>query len=109
VEELMSAVQQHEAMQPALTEDSDSEEGVELMEVHEIREQSIKRTKKPTMRLLGWIGKQHALILVDSGYAATFISTNLVEKCELSAQHSEHSQYTADGGLMTCDPIVPRL
>jgi hypothetical protein len=85
VEEMMSVVQQL-AVQPALTEDSDSEEGLELMEVHEVREQNIKGTKKLTMRLLGQIGKQHALILVDSSSAATFISTTLVEKCGLPVQ-----------------------
>jgi hypothetical protein len=37
VEELKSAMQ-HETLQLALTEDSDSEEGLELMEAHEARE-----------------------------------------------------------------------
>jgi hypothetical protein len=85
VEELMSAVH-IETGQQLTAEDSDSEEGLELMEVHEAKEQNDHKVKRPTMRLLGWIGNQQALILVDSGSAATFISTPMVDKCKLPVQ-----------------------
>jgi hypothetical protein len=74
---------------------------MELMEVQEIN---------PTMRLLGCLGQQQALILVDSGSAATFINTALVKKCGLSSTSALRSQYTtADGGLMIFDKLVPQL
>jgi hypothetical protein len=109
VEELMSAVH-IEAEHPTPQEDCDSEEGLELMEMQEAQERHNKRIRKPTMRLLGWIGKQQTLILVDSGSAATFISTSLVDWCQLSVQDSVQSQYTAaDGGKIVSTTIVPTL
>jgi hypothetical protein len=42
-----------ETWQPTLTKDSDSEEELEFMEVHEARKQNSQRTKKPTMILEG--------------------------------------------------------
>jgi hypothetical protein len=62
------------------------------------------------MRLLGWIGKQHALILVDSGSAATFIDLALAEKCGLPKVQVEHFNYiAADGGLMILNMMLPKL
>lgn len=53
---------------------------------------------------------QQALILLDSGSAATFISTDLVNKCGLSVIEAAKSQYTAaDGGLMVSDKMVAKL
>jgi hypothetical protein len=110
VEELMSAVHR-EAGQQNFAEDFDLEEGLELMEVQEAREQKDHRIKRPIMRPLGWIGKQQVLILVDSGSAATFISTPMVDKCKLTVQKVAQSQYTAaDGaGRMISDTMVPCL
>jgi hypothetical protein len=62
------------------------------------------------MRLLGWIGNQQALNLVDSGSAATFISTPMVDKCKLPIQKATQSHYTvANGGKMISDTMVPGL
>jgi hypothetical protein len=62
------------------------------------------------MRLLGWVGKRQALILVDSGSVATFINTTFADKCGLHMDQSECSQFSADdGGLMVCNKIVPKL
>jgi hypothetical protein len=62
------------------TKESDSDEGLELMTVQNRKEQSTKKVRRPTMRLQGWVSKQHALILVDSGSATPFINTPFVEK-----------------------------
>ena len=39
--------------------------------------------RRKTMRLLGKIGRQQVLILVDSGSIGTFVSTSLVQKLKL--------------------------
>jgi hypothetical protein len=110
VEELMMAFQQSGSAFPAQVDDYDSDEGMELLEVQEVKDQNTTRSRKPTMRLLGYTGKQQALILLDSGSAATFINSALVDKCGLSITDSVRSQYIAtDGGLMVSDKVVPRL
>jgi hypothetical protein len=98
IEEMMMVVQQSGSSLPSQIEDSDSDEGMELMEVNEATDKNITRIRKPTMRLLGCIGKQQTLILVDSGSAATFINTALVEKCGLPVTSATSSQYTAADG-----------
>jgi hypothetical protein len=110
IEEMMMDVQQSGSSLPSQIDDSDSDEGMELLEVHEAMDKNITRTRKPTMRLLGCIGKQQTLILLDSQSAATFINTALVEKCGLPVTSSVISQYTStDGGLMVSDKLVPKL
>jgi hypothetical protein len=110
VEEMVSAAQQSGPALSDPNEEFDSDEGLELLAVFNGKDQSQVKTRKPTMRLLGWIGKQHALILVDSGSAATFIDLAFAEKCGLPKVQVEHSNYTvADGGLMTSDMMVPKL
>jgi hypothetical protein len=110
VEEMMSAVHQSGSSLLVQTEESNFDDGLELMAVQNRRDQSTRKVKRPTMRLQGWVGKQHALILVDLGSATTFVSTLFVDKCGLPMAQLEHSQYTAtDGGLMTCNRIVPKL
>lgn len=42
-----------------------------------------KQPTRRTMKLLGTIGKQHVLILVDSGSIGTFVSNTLVDKLQL--------------------------
>lgn len=55
------------------------------------------------MKLLGKVGKQQVLILVDSSSKGTFVSTELVERLKLSTVPCEESKYkAADGGLMVC-------
>jgi hypothetical protein len=110
VEVLMMACQQSGSALPVQIDDSDSDEGMELLQVQEARDQNTPRSRKPTMRLLGYTGNQQALIMLGSRSAATFINTALVEKCGLSTVDSVRSQYTAaDGGLMVFDKVVPKL
>jgi hypothetical protein len=110
VEEMMMAFQQSGSTLSFQVHDSDSNEGMEVLEVQEVKDQNSPRGRKPTMRLLGYIGKLQTLILLDSGSAATFINTALVEKCGLSVTNSVRSQYTAtDGGLMVSDKVMPKL
>jgi hypothetical protein len=54
---MMMDVQQSGSSLPSQIDDSDSDEGMELLEVHEAMDKNITRTRKPTMRLLGCIGK----------------------------------------------------
>jgi hypothetical protein len=99
VEKMMMAFQQSGSALPSQSDDSDSEEGMELLEFQEVKDHNTPKSRKPTIRLLGYIGKQQALILLDLGSAATFINTDLVNKCGLSVIQATKSQYTAiDGG-----------
>jgi hypothetical protein len=110
VEEKMAVVHQSGCTVPNQGEESNSDEGLELLVVHDMEQQPKKGARKPTMRFQGWIGKQQVLILVGSGSASTFIGTAFAERCGLPLEDTKQSQYTAtDGGLMICDKIVPRL
>jgi hypothetical protein len=110
IKEMILAIQQSGSSLPSQIEDLDSDEGMELMEVHEAVGKNTTRVRKPTMRLLGYIGKQQALILLDSVSSATFINTALVEKCGPSVTSAIRSQYTTvDWGLMISDKLVPQL
>jgi hypothetical protein len=83
---------------------------MELLQVQEVMDHNTTRVNKPTMRLLGCIGKQKALILLDSGSDSTCINTTLVENRGLSVTNSFRSQCTtADRGLMISDKVVPKL
>jgi hypothetical protein len=110
VEEMVLAATQPEAALTDHHEDFDSDEGLELLAIMKGQAQSHSKARKPIMRLVGWVGKQHALILVDSRSAATFVSTPFVEKCGPPTLQVGHAQYTAaDGGLMISDKIVPKF
>ena len=62
------------------------------------------------MKLLGTIGKQQVLILVDSGSIGTFVSHSLVSKLQLSTKPCAESSYkSASGGTMICNSVVPQL
>jgi hypothetical protein len=91
VEEVLSVVLQSGSAVPMQTEEYDSDEGLKLLAVQKEHNQSATAVKKLTMRLLRWVGKQRALILVDSGSAATFISTTFADKCGLHMDQSECS------------------
>jgi hypothetical protein len=91
VEEVLSAVHQSESAVPMQTEESDSDEGLELLAVQKEQDQSATAVRKPTMRMLGWVGKHQSLILVDSGSDVTFISTTFADKCGLHMDQSECS------------------
>jgi len=66
--------------------------------------------RRKTMRLLGKIGKQQILILVDSGSIGTFVSTSLVQKLKLPVTDCAESIFkSANGGLMVCNTMVPEL
>lgn len=70
---------------------------------------SCLNTRK-TMKLLGTIGKQQVLILVDSGSIGTFVSHSLVSKLQLSTEPCAESSYkSASGGTMICNSVVPQL
>lgn len=62
------------------------------------------------MKLLRSIGKQQVLILVDSGSVGTFVSTDLVQKLQLSTEPCGESSFrSASGGTMVCNAVVPQL
>jgi hypothetical protein len=103
VDEMMTVVHQSGSAMPVQNEESDSDDGLELLAVQQEDGQPSTKVRRPTMRLLGWVGKHQALILVDSGSASTFIRTCFAEKCGLPMEPSEYSQFTvAHGGLMIC-------
>jgi hypothetical protein len=54
VEEMMMAIQQSGSALPNQSDDSDSDEGMELLEVQEVKDQNTPRRRKPSMRLLGY-------------------------------------------------------
>jgi predicted metal-binding protein len=91
VQEVLSDVRQFGSVVLVQTEESDSDEGLELLAMQKEQDHSATTVKKPTMRLLGWVGKQQALILVDLGSAATFISTTFADKCGLHMDQFECS------------------
>jgi hypothetical protein len=65
---------------------------------------------KRTIRLQGFIDKQHVLILVDSGSDANFISQSLVEKLNCTVQPMTPVRVkVADGQRMISDSLVPSL
>jgi hypothetical protein len=110
VEEMVLAATQPEAALTDHNDDFDSDEGLELLAVMKGQAQSHSKARKPTMRLVGWVGKQQTLILVDLGSAATFVSTPFVEKCGLPIVQDGHTQYTTNyGGLMILDKMVPKF
>jgi len=69
-----------------------------------------KQPTRRTMKLLGTIGKQHVLILVDSGSIGTFVSNTLVDKLQLPTVPCTESHYkSASGGTMVCNRVVQQL
>ena len=71
---------------------------------------SVKTSKRRTMKILGKVGKQQVLILVDSGSIGTFVSEELVKRLKLATTPCTESTFkSADGGLMVCLAQVPEL
>lgn len=69
-----------------------------------------RQTSRRTMKLLGTIGKQQVLILVDSDSIGTFVSKSLVQKLQLSTESCPESQFkSASGGVMACNQVVKQL
>ena len=69
-----------------------------------------KQVTRRTMKLLGTIGKQQVLILVDSGSIGTFVNSALVQKLQLQKEQCPESSYkSASGGTMICNSLVPQL
>jgi hypothetical protein len=91
VEEMLSIVHQSGSAMPVQNEESDSDEGLELLAVQQGKGQPPTKVRGPTMRLLGWVGKHQALILVDSRSASTFVSTPFAEKCGMPMEQYEYS------------------
>jgi hypothetical protein len=59
------------------------------------------------LKLLARIGKQHVLILVDSGSIRTFISDRLVDILKLLVQPCASASFkAADGGQLQCNQQV---
>ncbi|WVZ76979.1 LOW QUALITY PROTEIN: hypothetical protein U9M48_024887, partial [Paspalum notatum var. saurae] len=57
--------------------------------------------------LLGYVGKQQVLILVDSGSVGTFVSERLVKALQLPVIECSPATFTAaDGGLMQSNTMV---
>ena len=69
-----------------------------------------KQVTRRTMKLLGSIGKQQVLILVNSGSIGTFVNSALVQKLQLQNEQCPESSYkSASGGTMICNSLVPQL
>jgi hypothetical protein len=102
----MTVVHQSGSAMPVQNEESDSDDGLELLAVQQEDGQPSTKVRRPTMRLLGWVGKHQALILVDSGSASTFIRTCFAEKCGLPMEPSEYSQFTKVMQLSMYDIIL---
>ena len=66
------------------------------------------QTTPRTVRLLGQIGEQEILILVDSGSSHSFLSETVAERLNLQVQQMNRvSVKIADGGTLTCSGVVP--
>lgn len=69
-----------------------------------------KSSTKCTLRLHGFIGKRHILILVDSGSDCSFVNEQLVKEMDLTTEPTPPSTFViADGNRMRCDSFVPQL
>lgn len=88
------------------TEDSDDEHMV-LVVQSTPSSQSPQSKKKRTMRFNGFIGKQEILILLDSGNAGTFISSEVANSIQQSQQICDYS--AADGSPMISNRMIPKL
>lgn len=62
------------------------------------------------MRLHGMVGKQHILILVDSGVNASFISTNLAAQLGRALQDTAPARFVAaNGAPLVSSQMVSQL
>ena len=78
-----------------------------VMAVHKHLPAHLK-PKRRTMRFRGMAGKQDLLILLDSGSAGTFTSTEVAQHLSPQLQPCEPQQFfTADGTAMLSDQIIP--
>ncbi|WVZ69199.1 hypothetical protein U9M48_018023 [Paspalum notatum var. saurae] len=81
-----------------------------IMSVQEVVSPSPLPKKRHTMRFKGFLGKQEILILLDSGSACTFVSSQLVQLTQLPTVPAEQLNFsTADGSLMQSDSVVPSM
>lgn len=112
IQELLEAVQvEPDEDYNSSEEDSEAQAGQVVMAVKPVAS-SIADLKKRnrTLRLRGHIGSQEILILVDSGSAATFISTQVASKLQHSLKDCETLNFVAaDGSPMVSDSVVPKL
>ncbi|WVZ79457.1 hypothetical protein U9M48_027033 [Paspalum notatum var. saurae] len=103
VEELLDAVDLDE-----MNGADELEEETEVAAVMSVRDAGL--SKRKTMRLQGYIGKESVLILVDSGSVGTFVSKELAARLPYAQLPCEEAQFTAaDGSLMACSRRIPQL
>lgn len=103
VEELLELLQADQG-DPAVQE-PDSDDDV-LMCISKVA--TTGQTTPHTVRLLGQIGGQEILILVDSGSSHCFLSETVAERLNLQVQHMNTvSVKIADGGTLSCSGVVP--
>ncbi|WVZ89851.1 hypothetical protein U9M48_036204 [Paspalum notatum var. saurae] len=87
-----------------------AEDTIEDEQVLVVQEPVNNSKSRQTLKLLGTIGDQQVLILVDSGSIGTFVSEQLVSKLQLPRVACEAAQFkAADGSLMDCTQYVQKL
>ena len=91
-------------------DDNEVEVVTEEQEVMALQSVLVAKTRqKHTMKLLAKIGK-HNVLVVDSGNVWTFVNTQLVQHLKIPTVACKSSTFrAADGGLMLCDQMVPKL
>lgn len=88
--------------------DSDSDEGAKVSSISEVSTSKMKRHK--TIRLLGMIGQQQILVLIDYGSVGTFVSEAMVQRLTLSTVSVPAMQYSAaDGSPMHSNKMLSHL
>nr|ADX31265.1 unknown [Triticum aestivum] len=103
VEELLELLQADQGV--PVVPDPDSDEDV-LMCIS--KGATTGQTTPRTVRLLGQIGGQEMLILVDSGSSHSFLSDTVVARLQLPIQAmSTVAVKIADGGTLSCSGVVP--
>ena len=103
VEELLELLQAEQ--DPPAVQEPDSDDDV-LMCISNVA--TTGQTTPRTVRLLGQIGGQELLILVDFGTSHSFISETVAERLNLQVQQMNRvSIKIADGGTLSYSGVVP--
>jgi hypothetical protein len=95
-------------------DDVDKEENTDhiciVAEPHLTKPSPAMQRRRKTLRFRGFIGKQELLILLDSGSAGTFITTELAQSLSQEVVSCEALHFTtADGSPLLSDTVIPEL
>ncbi|RLN30751.1 hypothetical protein C2845_PM05G19660 [Panicum miliaceum] len=107
IEELLEVIDYPEEAD-SNSEDITTPVGNSLMAVSDDSPSLTKRRR--TVQFRGLVGKQEALILVDSGSEYSFVNEAMVAKVQCSMQPIPKEFFTvADGGSISCTTMIPNM